>query len=619
MSPIWDRDEDFSPDFEEIAAGTSMFEKRYAPVVLTCQKFDRYAVFDSSGSWGESGERFFGWERSADSDFIDALAESLQSEFAPASPRTLSGFMSDFADGWDSLGLPNPESGMGLPPHRLFEEYVFMLPALVARRVKPLGGVAGSPSATSGRIRAIGDRYRLRGPLSGVDQHRQFLKVTWTQTSGFDPILPVEYAAWALMDQEPTSVEVVTLTILAGALYSDPPHDVVPQHPAPQGSANAEVPHSQVGEYLKVVRLLPVEIEIKHTEKGRDDQGNELTTTINPGATTLLRDEIADLRIKVPTVGNADWDMKLELEPADMKTQTLDSRGAVQMYDFGTIDPFGTITPLTTNANGTTKAGPYDIKLLAGNSGDETFKIVVNKEGKFKLRLKSADNKIDVLSQEFTVTKRIRKYARRPENNNADFDKNDKAFVDAAEAWGSFYKNPLDPDILKAMGIQESTLGYGETPTTDILTINYGGNDQDHVLAILHKEHATNEREAIPGGDNGWTIRWLDYDDAAAGSARVAIHWGTCWLFHKAQKGRFVSAPNSPPHYVTFGGWNTWETAVGYYGPNPVYLGVIEGPWKRGRRDSTTGKVGGVWKKIDFAESNFQYLWPILTNHRPRK
>ncbi|MEQ1752320.1 MAG: thrombospondin type 3 repeat-containing protein, partial [Prosthecobacter sp.] len=142
-----------------------------------------------------------------------------------------------------------------------------------------------------------------------------------------------------------------------------------------------------------IYRLLPVEIEVKHTEKERDDEGNELTTTINPGATTLLRDEIADLRIKVPTMGNADWDLKLELEPADMKTQTLDSRGAVQMYDFGTIDPFGTITPLSANANGTSKAGPYDIKLLAGNGGDETFKIVVNKEGKFKLRLKSADNK----------------------------------------------------------------------------------------------------------------------------------------------------------------------------------------------------------------------------------
>ena len=634
----FDSDGDFSPDLEEQAAGTDPEDKYSAPVVLSSLVLNRETFRYVPNPHGWSGYTDLnvndGWavvDHSTPNSFgVSGLGRTYVTFPVPGTQyRTndfhgteyrgeLDGHAKDFGSIWKEL--EPPAVSRGLPADNGGNDGVDAAWSLYVP--EPERRYSAPVPYRSEYLATTGKRYRLRGPLSDADQSRTFLRVCWEKTwpsyeaymrdvrnfgYGWEEMTGPKTAALG----DPVSVTMKTLTIPKGAQYSDEEVDLVPKlamDPARDGMPR-----------VVVERLLPVEIEIKHTEKERDDEGNELTTTINPGATTLLRDEIADLRVKVPTVGNTDWDMKLELEPADMKTQTLGSRGAVQMYDFGTIDPFGTITPLSASANGTTKAGPYDIRLLAGNSGDETFRIVVNKEGKFKLRLKSADNEIDVLSQEFTVTKRIRKYARRPENNNADFDRHDKAFIDAAEAWGTFYNNPLDPDILKAMGMQESTLGYGTTPTADILTINYGGNDQDHVLAILHKEHTTNEKEAIPGGDNGWTIRWLDYDDAAAGSARAAIHWGTCWLFHKAQKGRFVSATNSPPHYSTFGGWNTWETAVGYYGPNPVYLGVIEGPWKRGRRDSTTGKIGGVWKRVDFAEGNFEYIWPILSNKRPRK
>jgi hypothetical protein len=56
------------------------------------------------------------------------------------------------------------------------------------------------------------------------------------------------------MEEAPVSVEPVTLTIPPGELYSEP-HDMVSQ-----GPADPEMPHSQVGQYLKVVRLLPVEV-----------------------------------------------------------------------------------------------------------------------------------------------------------------------------------------------------------------------------------------------------------------------------------------------------------------------------------------------------------------------
>jgi hypothetical protein len=293
IAPIWDSDDDFSPDFEEIAAGTSPMFKYSAPVVLTCQKFDRYAEFDSAGSWRELElGRIVGWKRAWDGVHEEMLLWSPPSLLAGTTPRTLAGFMSDFASGWEN---PNPESGKGLPPQSLLEEY-FILPALIARQVKP---VAGNPSVTSGYIRAIGDRYRLRGPLSSEDQHRQFLKVTWTQTTGFNENQFVEDAASSLMgqpllEQEPTSVEVVTLTIPRGSLYSAP-HDVVPQYSVPNGPANPEMPHSQVGEYLKVVRLLP--IDLTAYKRGTIDAPGAAIP--RPGGTEVY---------EVVTLENADYD-----------------------------------------------------------------------------------------------------------------------------------------------------------------------------------------------------------------------------------------------------------------------------------------------------------------------
>jgi hypothetical protein len=67
------------------------------------------------------------------------------------------------------------------------------------------------------------------------------------------------------MEEAPVSVEPVTLTIPPGELYSEP-HDMVSQ-----GPSDPEMPHSQVGQYLKVVRLLPVEFKTyPDTEAGPD-------------------------------------------------------------------------------------------------------------------------------------------------------------------------------------------------------------------------------------------------------------------------------------------------------------------------------------------------------------
>lgn len=236
-----------------------------------------------------------------------------------------------------------------------------------------------------------------------------------------------------------------------------------------------------------MVGFLPIKFEITHIEKERDQDGVELGTAVNPGANALLRDEIADLKITVPTFLGTDWDLTIDLETEDIKFETLGDRGSVQMYDFGRIDGTNVI-PLSlaeddpetvgVNEGGNHRDGPYDIKLPQAKGGIETFKVIVNKSGGFKVRVKSADEKIDVASQEISVANRIRKYANLASHSTHDLNQHDQAFVNAADHWGAVYQHQVDSvDRLKAIGMTESELGI--TDATDIMTI---GNAGDHVL-----------------------------------------------------------------------------------------------------------------------------------------
>lgn len=342
--------------------------------------------------------------------------------------------------------------------------------------------------------------------------------------------------------------------------------------------------------------LLPVEFEVIHTEI--DPATGQ---AVNPGANTMLRDEIVDLRIKIPLIGATDWTVDLSVEPEAMRTQSLPNRGNMQMHDFGQIETNGTVTPDKTQ---------FVLKASAG--GERTIRAVFNKEGTLKVKMKSTDGKIDFTSPEYTIQKRIRKYANLPSSQNHDLNQHDQAFIDAAAHWGGVYQHSVDDvERLKAMGMAESELGL--TDATDIMTV---GNPGDHVLDTFRNVPPYDRFPGVSplGGlalrevdiaNN--TTKMLSYPAADETPAATAIHWGVCWLYQKAssiQNNPNPPQPPNPPNPYIPGPWRSWDTATERYngGGVPNYLQRINRSMKEGRHPSNANL----------------YIWPLKSNKKAR-
>ena len=356
-------------------------------------------------------------------------------------------------------------------------------------------------------------------------------------------------------------------------------------------------PFPQTG---KSAHLLPVEVEVIHTEI--DSATGQV---VNPGANTMLRDEIVDIRIKVPPIGTTDWTVDLTVEPEAMRTQNLPNRGDVQMYDFGQVETNGTVTPDKTQ-----------FVLQASAGGERTIKAVFNKEGTLKIKMKSTDGKIDFTSPDDTIQKRMRKYASLPSSQNHDLNQHDKAFVDAANHWGGVYQHQVDDvERLKAIGMAESELGL--TDATDIMTV---GNPGDHVLDTFRNVPPYDRLPGVaPLGGKALrevdvannSTRMLSYPGADETPAATAIHWGVCWLYQKASSIDDNPNPPQPPNpsnpYIP-GPWKSWDTAVKRYGPPNAYpdglfyLDRVKRPYLEGRHPSIATL----------------YVWPLKSNKKAR-
>jgi hypothetical protein len=275
-------------------------------------------------------------------------------------------------------------------------------------------------------------------------------------------------------------------------------------------------------------------------------------------------------------------------------------------------------------------AGPYAVTLANAKAGEETFKIVVNKDGKFKLRLKTTDNKIDVTSHEFSVTKRIRKYAiPYPDFPNYDPNKFDEQFVDAATHWGNFYSRPVDTvDRIKAMSVAESNVGANvQNPTSrphDILTI---GHPTDAVLVKIQATQDQWDLDIVHPKNPAADARYkkLNYPTAGIATTREAIKWGVLWFYVKAFSQPPPSTIEANPNWTydkrnqapftaidgieepefRFKAWHSWDVATQKYNGGGVgdYMTRVNGALLQGE----------VWN----APGNNK-VWPILTNKAGR-
>ena len=107
--------------------------------------------------------------------------------------------------------------------------------------------------------------------------------------------------------------------------------------------------------------------------------------------------------------------------------------------------------------------------------------------------------------------------------------------------------DPLDPNLVKAMVFQESRIGYDSRAAIDVMQV---GDTKDPALKTLRgklKEYWIHKGK----------LQLLLYD-AKVSTVEDSIHWGTRWLYHKAQENNISNNTRT---------WRSWHHAVKRYGP----------------------------------------------------
>jgi hypothetical protein len=275
----FDSDRDFSPDLEELAAGTDPEDEYSAPVVLSSLVITRETTrfrpnpYGGNGGWSELTINH-GWEAAArfpvlkrtwvlPPGYVNPLGWKFE-----LPEKTFNGDTAEHGD--DLAGRWNlhaaPVASRGLPSAELDGD-------------APVALFMGdsSSSAVGGfqreHIYTRGMRYRLRGPARFESQERTYIKVRWEKvwptTEAYFRDLIETGQTWFSSDGTPsgapTSISTVTLAIppskMAGvnANYSAS-HDVVPQLPS--------IPENAKGVVLVTERLLPVEVRMIQTVNG---------------------------------------------------------------------------------------------------------------------------------------------------------------------------------------------------------------------------------------------------------------------------------------------------------------------------------------------------------------
>ncbi len=208
-------------------------------------------------------------------------------------------------------------------------------------------------------------------------------------------------------------------------------------------------------------------------EDGTETARDEISFVFQPylkldSLESVRRDEVFDFTVRVhPPEFAAGRTFDIRLSQGELM-QDLQTRENIQMYDFGYTNDGGNIVPEI-----------WDYTFRPEDNGVRTFLTVVNTAQCVRIQVTdSEDESLTGESGEISVLPYVRKYA--TPSQYRDYNQYDAEFVTAADYWGEFYQHPVDPDLLKAVGIVESDLGNS---SDDIMAM--GG---DGAVPILRGE-----------------------------------------------------------------------------------------------------------------------------------
>lgn len=177
-----------------------------------------------------------------------------------------------------------------------------------------------------------------------------------------------------------------------------------------------------------------------------------------------------------------------------------------------------------------------------------------------------ADNQPIIEKIDLNLKLEITPYTYKGINENEDYNRYDPVISKVVKYWSDEFfrdsdppKEPLDPNLVKAMIYVESRMGYEKREKEfypsypDVMQF---ANPKDKAIHVLHNDgKEPTEYEIINGKPQK-----LFYTQAKADNADESIKWGVRWLYHKAQKSIQKSS-----HWHRE--WRPWQEAVFEYGP----------------------------------------------------
>jgi hypothetical protein len=168
---------------------------------------------------------------------------------------------------------------------------------------------------------------------------------------------------------------------------------------------------------------------------------------------------------------------------------------------------------------------------------------------------------------------------------NEDYNRFDNVISEVVSYWNNEFlkdtdppKEPLDPNLVKAMVYQESRIGFDETAGVNVMQVGNAGDPSILTLRGNLPEYWIHNGKLI----------LLKYD-AKVETIKDSINWGVRWLYHKAQ-----GSTSDKKRY-----WKPWREAVMGYGPGEQeYVDSVWDIYKKGIKNDKKLGILRLWSII---------------------